>query len=99
MTDIERLRSLLAEADRCRAVARGADSAIVSMRVGSKIVVEKRTGRFGFQRHSRSDEAPTFKPLPMEVQDALYAALLKVRNENDSLAADYEAEATSKEKP
>lgn len=85
-------RELLAEADRERRLARGADAARVRIRLFQYPVAHRRTGLFGWVKdRSKAPDPATFEVLDRPVVDAVYAALGVVEREASQRARDLEA--------
>jgi hypothetical protein len=89
-------RELLAEADRQRSIARGAESARINYRLGRSAVAHRRTGLFGWTKdRSKAPDPKVFKTLPPGVDTAVYVALGIVAREAEATAKKLEARVTA----
>jgi hypothetical protein len=85
-------RELLLEADRQRALARGADMIGVHFRLGRGLVQAKRTGIIGWWRdRSTAPDEKLVDALDPNLMHAIYAAAMMVKRDAERQAADLEA--------
>ena len=89
-------RELLAQADRERAIARGAEVARCNYRLGRAAVAHRKTGLFGWVKdRSKAPDPSVFETLPPGVDTAVYVALGIVAQESEQRARDIEARVTT----
>jgi hypothetical protein len=86
-------RELLAEADREREIARGAESIRCTFRLGAGLAVKP--GRFGVRRMFRRPAEPEFQALDSAASMALYRAAGIVRDDARKRADQLEGQVTT----
>lgn len=84
-------RELLAQADRDRRIARGAEDARRNFRLGRSAVAHRKTGLFGWTKdRSKAPDPKVFETLPDGVDTAVYVALGVVAQEYRARADELE---------